>query len=108
MIGRLLLTKSKLISIKDLLTFNNSNSSSFNLCNLFQHFFFERIIYDVFVNKEKPTYCNLPSVFNSLIQIIYTNISVPQFFKNILFTCQNRIISVVIYGFRNCFHSSVG
>ena len=80
MIGRLLLTKSKLISIKDLLTFNNSNSSSFNLSNLFQHFFFERIIYDVFVNKEKPTYCNLPYVFNSLIQIIYTNISVPEFF----------------------------
>ena len=57
---RLLLTKSKLIFIKDLLNFNKSNSESFTLFNLFQHFFFERIIYDVFVNKENATYCNLP------------------------------------------------
>ena len=59
---RLLLTKSKLIFIKDLLTFNKSNSESFKLSNLFQHFFLERIIYDVFVNEEKATYCNLPSL----------------------------------------------
>ena len=59
---RLLLTKSKLIFIKDLLTFNKSNSNSFKLSNLFQHLFLERIIYDVFVNEEKATYCNLPSL----------------------------------------------
>ena len=80
---RLLLTKSKLIFVKDLLTFNKSNSESFKLSNLFQYFFFERIIYDVFVNKENATYCSLPSVFNSLIQIIYNNISISKFFSKI-------------------------
>ena len=63
---------------------------------MFKHFFVECIIYDVFVNKEKATYSKFPSIFNSLLQIIYTNISVPQLFSNIFFKFLYGIIFVVI------------
>ena len=78
---RLLLTKSKLIFIKDFLTFNKSNSESFKLSNLFQHFFFENIIYGV-CEYRRSYLLQSPFSCNSLIQIIYTNISISKFFSD--------------------------
>ena len=52
-----------------------------NNISAFTHLVLEFVL--VYVFKEKATYCKCTSIFNSFIQIIYTNILVSQLFQSV-------------------------